>query len=179
MGGIYFSLNMIWSQVFPYIAMNVYFRQDDATSSSRLSEDELRITLIAVTLIWAASAASLAISIKRKYWRTFFSTETGSQYAIAFFRRSATDEARFDAVFNNHRSFTASIEAEIRQWLQERYAIWQLERPAWFTEVAIASIPDEMLPKEVLRELIAKGGGMRRRSSVGERLNAGKTSEVQ
>lgn len=170
---------MIWSQVFPYIAKQVYLLQDYSPSSSRLSRGEIQSTLIALTLVWAISAASLAISIKPNYWRTFYSTDTGSQHAVALFRRSSTDEARFDTVFSNHRSFTASIEAEIKQWLQERYAIWQLERPAWFNEAAIASIHDDMMPKEVMRELFAKGGGMRRRSSVGEKLSAGNKLVLQ
>ena len=166
---------MIWSQAFPYVAMQVYSRQgdnDSSSSSSRLSENELRSALIALTLVWAACVALVALSIKRKYWRSFVSSETGSNYAIRTFREATTDESRLNAAFSNHRSFIAPIEAEVKQWLSDRYTTWQVERPAWFTEAAIASIPNDMLPKEALWELIVKGGGTRRRSSVGERLNA-------
>ena len=174
MTGIYFTLNMIWSQIFPYFAMQVYLhRDDDEEKESGLTQDELQTALIVLTLVWAASAASFAASIKRKYLRTFVSADTGSQYAIRLFRESETDEARFSAVFRNHRSYTAPIKAEVKAWLDERYPIWQLEHPPWFNDVAVASIPDDMLPKEVLRELIAKGGGARRRSSIGERLGGG------
>ena len=173
MGGVYFCLNLIWSQVFSYVAVHVYLRKDVEDNSSRLSEDELRHALIVLTLVWAASTMSFAASIKRKYIRTFLSTETASQYTIRLFRESTSDEARFDAVFTNHPSYTEPIKAEVKQWLDERYPIWQLEHPHWFTDAAIASILDDMLPKEALRELIAKGGGARRKSSIGEKLSGG------
>ena len=43
-------------------------------------------------------------------------------------------------------------------WLNERYPVWQLEEPTWFTDAAIASIPADMLPKEALRDRIMNGG---------------------
>ncbi len=154
-------------------------RNDMSTSSStRLSENELKHALTILTIMWAASAMSLAASIKRKYLQTFFSTETASQYTIRLFRESKADEARFRSAFGNNSSYTESIKAEIKQWLDEKYPIWQLERPPWFTDVKIALIPTDMLPKEVLRQLITKGGGARRRSTISEKLGGGERSRI-
>jgi hypothetical protein len=178
MSGAYFSLNMIWSQVFPYVAMFIYVRYGEH-STSRLSPAELRNALIPLSLLWTASALTFAASIKRKYWQTFLSTETASQYAIRLFREAKDDEMRFDAVFGNHCSYTAPIADGVKAWLHDRYPVWRLEHPPWFTEAAISRIPDEMLPKEALKELLSNGGGVRRRSSLGELLLAtGNASHV-
>lgn len=180
MGGLYFSVNTLLSLGFPYVAIHIYSNliddDDELSLSSRLSEAELRRAMIVLTLVWAASAISLAASIKREYWRTFNSTETGLLYTVRSFREAPNDERRFDAVFTVHPSFVVPIKGEIKAWVQERYNIWQMERPPWFNDAAVAIIPDEMLPKETLRELLSKGGGKREKSSVRERLNARRTS---
>jgi hypothetical protein len=171
MGGLCFSLNTIWSQVVPYVATYVYStRQNYASSSSCFSKEELQSALIVLTTIWGATAAIFAFTIKRDFWGTFYSIETASQYVIRLFRETANDEGRFAAAFKNHRSYAAPIESEVRQWISERYATWQVERPAWFTEAAISNIPDDMMPREALQDILEKGGGMRRRSSIGERI---------
>ena len=178
MGGAYFSLNTIWSQVFPYVALKIYashWREedgdDDSTSSTRLTESELLTLLVALTAVWAASTVTFVASINRAYLQSFLTTETASQYTIRQFRDAKNDEARFDTVFNNHASYTASIKAEVKTWLDESFPTWQREHPPWLTDAFIANIPDDMLPKEVLQELNMKGGGKRRRSSIGDRLS--------
>ena len=171
MGGMCFSLNMLWAQVFPYVALEIYLSRDATSSLQVIPPDELRNVLVALSLVWVASAVSFALVIKRRYLRTFVSTSTASQYTIQLFRESKADENRFDAVFGVHRFYYEPILAEVKSWLAERYPIWQLERPVWFNEAAISSIPDDLLPKEALRDLVTQGGGKRRRLSLGDRLS--------
>ena len=173
MGGLCFSLNTLWSQVFPFVALVIYSKQGEGNSTSfRLSPNELLHGLLLLSSVWFASTFFFALTIKRRYWRTFLTTSTSGQYAIQLFRESTSDESRFDAVFGNHKSYREPIKHEVKTWLAERYPIWQLERPVWFSEAAISLIPDDMLSKEALRDLVARGGGQRRRSSLGDRMSA-------
>ena len=168
MSGAYYSLNMLWSQVFPFIAVEIYVRYND-DADFRLSADDLRMVPIVLSLVWAASALTVAASIKRKFWRTFYSTETGPQYATLTFREANDDEGRF-LLLQAHSSYIAPIRNEMKTWLVERYPIWQLEHPPWFNDAAVAKIPDDMLPAQALRDLMAKGGGDRKRLSFVEKM---------
>ena len=73
-----------------------------------------------------------------------------------------------------------SIEKEARAFVFENYHEWEEKQPKWWTEVMKASIDDDMIPPEDLRELKMKGGGKRRRSSFREvmGLEGGGSTEV-
>ena len=110
----------------------------------------------------------LILSIKREYIGTFFTTMTGKQQTISLFQNSDDDAVKADALFTNTRVHWKSIEKEARAFVFENYHKWEEERPEWWTEALKASIDDDMVPPEELRELKMKGGGKRRRSSFME-----------
>jgi hypothetical protein len=92
---------------------------------------------------------------------------TGPQFSAESFRVATTDLQRID-VIGDHPSFYASYEPELLEFVTNNWAKWQADKPDWFTDDIVASIPDKFIPVEALEELNREGiGGQRRRSSFG------------
>ena len=117
--------------------------------------------------------AIFLLNINRRYISTFFTTMTGSQFACHNFHIATTDEARF-IIFKRHPSYYASIKGELRVWLASNWSSWTAvaSPPPWFTPRILASIPEDLLPKDATpatRELRRKSieqEGARRNSAL-------------
>ena len=58
----------------------------------------------------------------------------------------------------------------MKAWTLSNWSKWEQEEPVWFTLSFKASVPDDMLPKEVLDQLNRMSvGGKRERSGKRER----------
>jgi len=110
--------------------------------------------------IWLALNGLFFLTIEMSFMNTFFGTITAPQYTVQLFRIGEDDFSRFDAAFDNRRSYINGIEEEVKEWLRENIARFQLEQPEWWK---IEMVGDEFLPAQAIE---AEGGARRRRSSV-------------
>ena len=55
------------------------------------------------------------------------------------------DEKRM-SIFRDHKSFYLGYEDEIREWLGKVWDKLHAEKPAWFTEDVLRTIPEEFIP---------------------------------
>ncbi len=145
--------------------------------------DDLPLFVSVTTLIavWAISAAGLLLTIKRKYVRTFVSTQIGCEYACnIFLEHEGNDAMRINILSHNERQWL-SIRDRVRQWVRNGYALWEQLRPAWFNESLQARIPDDLMPVQVVVQLNAQAPSGRRQTVAGmgllrrAALNAGST----
>ena len=82
---------------------------------------------------------------------------TGVEFSCQNFKLAKTDEEKF-GIFDQHPSYFAPIKGELKIWLAANWTRWNRERPAWFTEAAIAFIPNNIVPKEELLKHKDNGG---------------------
>jgi len=141
-------------QIFPFVALQFY-EESDTTS-----KDIVTIFLVGSFVLWLTLNVVFFCTIDLSYMSTFFGTLTGPQYSAESFKNGEEDCQKFDATFDNRPSDYKSIQEEVKVWVAENIARWQLEKPEWFK---IEKIPDYYLPAETL---IEAGGARRRRSSV-------------
>ena len=146
-GGLAFSLNTIWAQIFPFVALVLYD-----------GEREITTTLVISLCSWILLNIVLFCTIDMSYLNTFFSTKTKAQYACELFRNSDEHSAKFKAAFITGGG-TKGIEVEVKEWVSANIQQWTEEGPDWFT---VELIPDDMLPAEVFH---AEGGIERIRSN--------------
>jgi hypothetical protein len=76
--------------------------------------------------------------------------------SLAFFFAGESDKVKF-LIFTRSRHHWVSIEGEVKKWVELSWAIWEGEKPNWFTDVVKASVPVEFIPSD---------GDARRRESV-------------
>ena len=98
---------------------------------------------------------------------TFFSPTKGWQLTLKQWA-SSNESTKAGAAFGCHESHTASVQNDVKGWVQANWYRWEEEQPAWWTDAMKGSIPNDMLPAPALKEEEKKAGGVRRRSSLGE-----------
>ena len=141
---------MIWAQIMPFVALGWY--EGD-------NKEQLQTSLFICFGLWLVLNGLFFASIESSFVGTFFGTKTAPQYTVEWFRTSTTDRAKFRACFKNTRRYINGIEDEVKEWLRENIARFQLEQPEWWN---IDMVGDEFLPQEAIE---AEGGAKRRRRS--------------
>jgi hypothetical protein len=113
----------------------------------KIDATAMYIAVLLLVLFWCVSFSSFIRKIDKNYLHTFFGTMTGSQYAIHLFRTGTTDFMKMDAVFSTNVLLWDSIRDEVIAYTHANWARWIAEKPDWFTEHFIATIPDEFIPR--------------------------------
>jgi hypothetical protein len=102
------------------------------------------------------------LTMERKYVRTFFSTQTGSEFVLGqFLDNDGNDQLRAE-VFWCNQELWRPIRPQVQAWLRSRFRTWRRTKPAWFTDALVACIPTDMLPVRDARRLSAQAPGGRR-----------------
>ena len=164
MGGFYFCLNAFLNQIGCWVAAYLYVTYYDGPL-------KIQFTVIyaffgVLSGLWLLTTFLFFNSIKREYWQTFYSTETGAENARSYFKSNDDDASRV-VIFTTHIALWRSIEEEVKEFTLSCWSRWEAEKPEWFTAGFKASVPDHMMPKESLDELNRISvGGKRRRSSI-------------
>ena len=152
MGGLGFTISMIWAQAFPFVALQ-YFDSE----IKDIMTDFLAFSFSA----WMVSNIIFFCTIDLSYLNTFFGTKTAPQYTCELYLTSKEDFQKLDAIFTNRIEYTKSIREEVKEWVAANIDEWRRIEPDWFN---IEMIPDEFLPLNVFG---TEGGfDRRRRSSV-------------
>ena len=192
-GGLYFSANLLLSQVSVVACALLYhlYYEDDAgdahlnlenslgaTSANstaevaaKLTEVQLKGSLGSLFTIFLISFTLFLLKIERKYVWTFVSPETGHGKGKRLFKSGKNDYERSQIFTNNKRQW-ASIRPQVAEWLDQNWDRWERDKPDWFNTLFIASVDDDIMPARVLARLKQEAeGGSRRRSSFMERVS--------
>jgi hypothetical protein len=145
------------------------------------------ITLVAsvgtLFAVWAFAALGVWLTMKPKYHRTFWSTQTGCAYSQSYFLDNDGNDAKRIEIFAINERHWRAIRDRVRQWVLAMYANWQALQPVWFTDAVKAQIPDAFIPTEALRRENARArqavGRLRSLSfALGAKSDADRTSVI-
>jgi hypothetical protein len=162
-GGSYFAFNTCTSQASCWVAASLYVAH--FTGVKKLDESTIYVFIAALQTLWALTVCAFFMNIKREYWRSFFSTESGRQNAKAYFLDNDVDVAKM-LIFKRHTDLWSEILEDVRSYTFANWERWEREKPQWFDENFKANVNDSFIPKKVLDELKRKSvGGKRRRST--------------
>ena len=168
MGGIYWAINMVMSFLASFVFIYIYFERVEEKDVGLRREMAYQIAA-GISGAWLVVSGVFLSLLKKKYIGTFFSTQTGNEWAQNWFLNGVTDQFKIK-VLNMNPHCWKSIRPQVREWLLENWNTWEDEKPEWFNDIFMSWVDDDMMPPEALRRLRLKGGGERRRSSLGERL---------
>jgi len=149
LGGTAYSVSMVWAQIMPFVALGWY---------EGGGKEQLGMLLQGSFGLWLALNGLFLCSIERSFVGTFFGMQTAPEYTKELWKRGGNDASKFDAAFDNRRSYINGIEDEVREWVAGGIAGWRANGEDWFN---VEKIGDEFLPKELVEIL---GGGRRRNS---------------
>jgi hypothetical protein len=197
-GGLYWTVNIVLALIFAFIAAEVYFagvaEKINASTMEAGGEGSLGLTtteemdlevrkqiirqfLAIMGGAWIMTFAVVILLMKKKYRGSFFSTETGNEWAMSFFLEGETDRVKSKTLRLNKNKWK-KIRPLVKKWVLENWVKWNKEEPEWLTENLVAKIDDDMIPvgedRLVLVDIRRKssifggGGGGRRYSASGQ-----------
>jgi hypothetical protein len=118
LGGAYWLLNAAMSQLscFASVALyDIYYVGD-----AKIGGSFLYGIVGALGTVWFLSFGTFLLIIRREYRRTFVSMQTGSDYAIGYFRDNAANEARQIQIFYCNEVMWRSIRPAVKAWVRSR-----------------------------------------------------------
>ena len=161
MGGAYFIFNSAMAFVYCFFAADIYFKSD-AGKSGQLSRDAVFGMLYLLCGFWVLTFAINIFIMKKEYRKSFFSAETGNEWAQRIFVEGKTDKTKSKTLKLNKNKWK-KIRPEVKAWVMNNWFSWKEEKPEWFTDNWIAKVPDDMIPEDEDRAVLAS---VRRKSSV-------------
>lgn len=146
----------------------MYQRFYSPLDGSKISATSLYTFVGALAVTWIITFAIFLRQIKPHYKDTFFTFKTGFQFTIDSFK-NGNDLQKSD-VFNMQKRHWTSIRGEVKEWTLSNWSQWESEKPDWFTEFFISTVPSDFIPRKLDPD--------RRRSSVlGSLLNQASSAE--
>ncbi|GMI31785.1 hypothetical protein TeGR_g9820 [Tetraparma gracilis] len=164
MHSAYFLFNQLATHASVFVSVKLYVD----SGNDHLPHDLLWAGAGCVFSAWALIYLTLVAMVKKDFRRTFYNTDTISDYVRKVFYGSDDDGDKFNIFYFHESKWSGGFREDVMAWTHENWARWKDERPAWFLdEENISTVPDEFIPVSALAELNAAQGGQRRRSSLG------------
>ena len=142
--------------------------------NERTNNDKVAIGL-AWKVVWILVPSVLLslvvffVMIEKKYRGTFYSTQTGKEFAKDLFE-NGNDDAVKAGIFLVTRKYWVGIKDEMKLWVEENWRRWEAEKPEWLTPAVKARIPVEWIPDEADRQKESVRRRSLRRPSVIESM---------
>jgi hypothetical protein len=152
-----------------YAALFMYCTDKASSEEVFMENDEALVWLSAVVGTVVLLFACFLRLMKEEYRWTFFSTETGNEYAQNYFLEGETDERKMNIIGTN-RHLWEEIRCQVGDFVKANWAKWEEDEPAWFDEQFNHSVDDDLLPAVVVTAKVKCGGGKKRRGSLREAL---------
>jgi len=167
MGGAYWTFSMLLSIASTFVVMRVHFASIGEEEPAIKEETAWRLAS-ALGGSWVVIFAAFMFMIKKKYRRTFYSLQTACQSAQALFLDEKNSDHTRAMIVERNKHQWQSIRPQVAEWFELNWLRWEEEKPVWFNPVFVSHVDDDLVPVEVIEELKARDGGVRRRSSFNE-----------
>jgi hypothetical protein len=164
LGGIYWTFSMVTSIAIAPASVLIYFAKTDPEQVVR-KKDLLLPTVCLLAGGWLLAFGVFLWTMNPEYRSTFFSRQTGYQWAQSHFLDGDTDEKKARIVYRD-RHLWSSIRPQVRELFHVNWAKWEAEKPGWFTDGFKSQVDDDLIPEAAVARLVAEGGGRRWRSSA-------------
>jgi hypothetical protein len=177
LGGLYYSFSVVLTQSSVFVAVHVYneYAKDvieesddysDESSESggtKLSHKTTWSVAVVLFCLWAVLYAYFVFGICVPRFRsTFWNSNTGRETTLKYFAEGGGDSFRI-TIFDRNRAHWLEIEEDVRAWTLANWGAWVAEKPGWFTDEVIGTVPDDFIPPQYLSQL---GANRERRGSA-------------
>jgi hypothetical protein len=161
-GGAYWTGNLCSAFLSCFLSVSIYVR------SRQIDGYYFWLAVGGLSGAWALIFCLFLCFMKKEYRKTFFSLKLGKDEMMSYFE--SEDDATKSIIVTINKRQWRRIEKDVRKWLLDNWERWEEEDPPWFNEVWKSDIDDDWLPSAELRRQKLAGGGVRRRSSLGEKM---------
>jgi hypothetical protein len=189
-GGLFFSLTLAMAQISCYACGWIYLKFFEEVKADE-EEGTVGVTKLSEKVVWGAIGSlnaafvfgwiAFLLVMEREFIITFFSTDTYSTFLKKWFAGiSDGDDEQKSGIFDSQRSHRRKMERDIRAWTLANWERWEREKPQWFTDRWIDSVPNDCIPYEFcVKYKKTKGRQEKRRASVSVREMLGGEAEAR
>jgi hypothetical protein len=165
MGGLYFSVNAIMSQVILWGSIKLYIdemgggEENADVNSGKLTNEMLCSIGQFISSVWLVSVAAFLMVCKKEYIRGFYGTLSTKTYTKECWDWQISQDPRVaDEVIvklsKKHRDAYKHFEDEVGAFVSANWEKWNHEKPKFINKKFIASIPFTVLSKEIREEVM-------------------------
>jgi hypothetical protein len=169
LGGAYYSFNLVSTFVCVPVATYLYqeyYVVGDLGDSSKVDGTMLWFISVTITVLWIILFTYLIFFvIVSEYRSTFWSNITAWKRAENIFVENEDDEKRA-LIFKRSVFLWSRIKEDVKAWTMDNWSTWDDDKPDWFTDKFVSSVPDEFIPARFLRKLGGERGERERRGSA-------------
>jgi hypothetical protein len=133
MGGLYYMLNMVLALASTYISIFLFDAGEGAEGEFEIDKAQMWKASGALGMLWLLGQCVFFANIRPKYLRTFFSTESGNDFAASYFTKSEKHETQCEVFGINENKWTA-IRPDVKAWVMDHWWIWVEKKPTWFVD---------------------------------------------
>jgi hypothetical protein len=160
---------LVSSQVGVLGSVYYYTKYGGADAADRMDAQSLWKFFTALSVAWAATFAFFVARIATSSHRsTLWSTVSGRQWAQSEFLDHEEPSKKIGIFSMNRIMWERDIGADVKAWTFENWATFVEEKPAWFTPLVTATVPDSYIPPQFLAGL--GGANRQRRGSAASSL---------
>ena len=145
-GGAHYTANVAMSQLSVFVAVGLYSLYHDG--SDHIESGRLFGLAGGVFVLWGLAFGGLLLMFKPGYAKSFLSSQTGCNFSKSYFLNNADDDKKRSIIFQMNQVHWQPIRKDVRQWVQANRVVWEADKPVWFTDAFVASIPDDIWNKE-------------------------------
>ena len=96
---------------------------------------------------WVVVFGVFLLLMKKDYRKTFWSLKTGCEVTCDFFLKGRNDEDRQQIMLCNKKQWRP-MRGDVKEWVVDNWWRWRQEKPEWFDEVWMMSVPSDMVPED-------------------------------
>jgi hypothetical protein len=178
-GGIMWTTMLIMAQVGCYACGWFYVENFDGPQ--KLGSDVVWTCIIALSLVFLAASITFVAVMNRELLPSFINTENYSSYMKRWFKEIPEgNDVMKSSIFKCHPVYRRGFEREIMEWSRGSWNKWERERPVFFTDKWIDSVPNDCMPFEYCvkyRKTKGRRESDKRRGSVSVREMLGGEEE--
>jgi hypothetical protein len=162
MGGGGWTCNLVFNQV-ASIAVAGYYKRTEGGEDG----DFAWKAIVAANWALAVSLVVFLEIINKSYKPTFVSFETNRERTELLFREHTAPGLKLAVTVEFHEAVYAHFRDDVKAFVMDSIGEWEEERPLWWTDALLASVPDDMLVGEQGEGALKRKRGAKARAEAG------------
>ena len=185
MGGLHYSLTLLWSQLTTIgsaVLYDKYHEPPGGNEANKINAHVLYAVVASLAVLWLVSFVLFLLLINHDHVSTFLGTMSGKRFTVEAFRKGNDIQKQWFFAFVNRRHWS-SIRQEVKEWTHKNFATWTEKetRPEWFNPAFVSRVPDEFVPEELLiitKDLREAIFGKQTLATTGEERSTGEVAQA-
>lgn len=128
--------------------VSVFLYTNNYDKANKLDDATLQTFLFSVCAFWLLSALAFVSVMERQFFRTFYSTNTASEYRrkLVLSLREDQDDLKSKVLLDHPDVYKSWGPSLLKPWTLKNWEKWEKEKPGWFSDRWTEGVPNDYIP---------------------------------